>query len=244
MVAVARTGIAYVSTNGGTTWTPITVTSATNLEGAAISADGQTMLLSDYAGRIFTSTNAGSSWTQQTATGLNSLVVDMTPDGTKMVAADDDTGGSIFISEDSGVTWVPQAVGGGKDWSWISMSDDGLTIIASTFGDYVYVSRDGGDTWEQQTDIGTNSWWSSVAVSGDGLRLLAIPSDDQPFRAVLGATTTAPPSGGGVGGQNASAGGSVGTLANTGADLRIYVSVAIAMIMVGLISSGRMLIRK
>lgn len=60
-----------------------------------------------------------------------------------------------------------------EDWTSISISDNGQTMVASS--DYsVYVSTDAGETWEDTLYNGGSNRWTSVDVSGDGSVMAAV----------------------------------------------------------------------
>ena len=139
---------------------------------------------------IFTSVNGGENWAPASAPSQPWTSVAASADGNLMVAASTIRGiwnqdwgsafGTIFRSEDSGVTWT-QACAPTNSWSAITCSADGKKLAAVTgnprgysftpsFG-LIWVSTDSGKTW-RPTDTPTNNW-SAIASSGDGTRLVA-----------------------------------------------------------------------
>ncbi len=60
------------------------------------------------------------------------------------------------------------------DWRSIAMSSDGSKLVAAAYNSYLYVSRDSGVTWAEQTAAGLRNW-RAVASSADGARLAAEP---------------------------------------------------------------------
>ncbi|SEK78699.1 Uncharacterized protein SAMN05216359_10377 [Roseateles sp. YR242] len=104
-------------------------------------------------------------WTAEALTG-NWAAVAMSADGTRQVAA---TSGDLYVSTDTGGTWVQRLAG--QPWSGVASSSDGMKLVAVTNGGAIYHSADGGQTW---SDDGTARAWSAVASSADGQHLVAV----------------------------------------------------------------------
>ncbi|MCA9301739.1 exo-alpha-sialidase, partial [Candidatus Saccharibacteria bacterium] len=76
-------------------------------------------------------------------------------DGTKLAAVV--SGGYIYTSTNSGVTWTEATSAGSRAWSSITSSSDGTKLAATIGGyddDYIYTSTDSGATWTEQTSAG------------------------------------------------------------------------------------------
>jgi len=111
--------------------------------------------------------------------------VAMSADGSKIVATVNE--GYIYVSNDSGVTWITSTSAGSRKWSSVAMTPDGNKIVAAVklsspngVGGYIYVSSDGGQTWNEREYGGPNPFnsaenqgWNSVAISEDGQRIVA-----------------------------------------------------------------------
>jgi photosystem II stability/assembly factor-like uncharacterized protein/IMP cyclohydrolase len=80
-----------------------------------------------------------------------------------------------YPSRQSGASasWIRQNNSGARSWSDIASSDDGVKVVATVNGGYIYTSTDGGATWVERTNAGYRSW-SSVASSSDGTKLVAV----------------------------------------------------------------------
>jgi len=185
----------YISEDAGLTWRQSLATSGA-WTAVAASADGTRFVATStiipfwntnlqswdsFGGVIFRSEDSGLTWAQTSApTNYNWSAIASSADGTKLAAAAGSperpgyTGvprvGSIYISNDSGETWV-QTDAPTNDWSAISCSADGLKLVAAAV-DGIYTSANSGTTWTQ-TSAATNYSWACVASSADGVRLIA-----------------------------------------------------------------------
>lgn len=122
----------------------------------------------------------------------------MSADGNHLILGGRDGGelgeelNPLFVSHDFGETWenIAEDVDAEllNDWQAVDISNDGQTMVtASAYtidlettseGDgKIYVSEDGGDTWEDISPADV-SFWDFVAVSGDGSTIAALSSDD------------------------------------------------------------------
>lgn len=83
--------------------------------------------------------------------------------------------GVLYISTNSGVTWVPTGPSGvAYQWMAVASSADGSTLGAVPGGNAVCRSADAGATWT--TAVLTNStdvWSRSLSISADGTKWLA-----------------------------------------------------------------------
>lgn len=61
---------------------------------------------------------------------------------------------------------------GARSWAAIACSSDGSRVVVAAWGDYVYTSADGGNTWEKRTSAGVRNW-RSIACSSDGFKIVA-----------------------------------------------------------------------
>jgi len=52
------------------------------------------------------------------------------------------------------------------------VSQDGTQLVVYDFGKYVYISNDGGTTWQAQADLGVNSWSGGAFISNTGNALV------------------------------------------------------------------------
>ncbi len=99
--------------------------------------------------------------------------VTMSADGTVMAAAGST---NIYISTNSGTTWLPTSAPG-QYWAAIASSADGTKLIAaaSPVGIYsggIYTSTNSGASWLSNS-VPNPNYWNAVASSGDGTKLVA-----------------------------------------------------------------------
>jgi hypothetical protein len=126
-------------------------------------------------GGIYTSTNSGVTWAVTSAPNLGWKTVAVSSDGQKMVAS---TGGAIYTSIDGGANWISRR---SLPATSVASSADGKNLIAGMGGnvstDGVFTSNDYGVTWARRlsgtdSDL-TKGTWSPVAVSADGVTMMA-----------------------------------------------------------------------
>jgi photosystem II stability/assembly factor-like uncharacterized protein len=143
-----------------------------NWNAIAASSSGQISYACVTVGRMYKSTDYGVTWTVVTDannninTDLNWSDVAMSSDGTKIfgcVATLGTTGGYIYRSIDSGVSWTPEHVP--TDWRGIASSNDGVKLCACAYQDKIHISDNGGDTWEE---IDGSKKYLSICCSSDG----------------------------------------------------------------------------
>ncbi|MDD5139354.1 MAG: hypothetical protein PHY43_03720 [Verrucomicrobiales bacterium] len=148
------------------TWTQ---TSA-NTYGAsiALSADGKTVM-SVGSDQPVISTNWGVTWTAF-APSLYFGDIASSADGTKLIAVRGFNDDCIYVSIDSGNSWMPTG-SPIQRWASCTSSTDGTKLAAAARNGFIYTSTDSGTTW-QTNNSPTNSW-QSLASSADGAKLAA-----------------------------------------------------------------------
>ena len=193
-------GYIYTSTDYGATWVERTSPGSKSWFEITSSSDG-TKLAATMApdtetapSYIWTSTDSGVNWTQRTSSGSKFWrSITSSSDGTKLAAFGlniiiniedgyrtwdyDISGGYIYTSSNSGVTWTEITSAGKRYWNDIASSSDGTKLVAigsnRFFGiGYIYTSTDSGTTWVQQTSAGSKNW-RCITSSSDGIKLAA-----------------------------------------------------------------------
>jgi hypothetical protein len=147
-----------------------------NWNAVASSSDGRRLAAAVNGGQIFVSDDAGANWLAHApSNNWNSLAA--SADGSKWVASV--SGGSIYTSADYGVTWNETTSGTGP-WVCVASSADGSRLVAvkSGYASYgIYVSANSGLSWSQvyaqTSSLELHQNWTSVALSADGLTILA-----------------------------------------------------------------------
>ena len=180
-------GYIYISADLGVTWVsnsipPIGYTAVS----VASSANGTKLVAAaNYPGQIFMSTNMGVTWTLVNFpwdVTLDSIAC--SADGSTWVvgggAAGDGSG--IFVTTDSGATWISNGVPalGHVYWSSVASSADGSTLVGvatsqnldSKGASLIFTSTNFGMTWIQ-ADAPVKAW-RGVASSADGCRLVGL----------------------------------------------------------------------
>lgn len=169
----------YFSSNGGSSWSTIAsnVSATTYFNSVATSSNGAILLAGggwNTGAQVYISSNTGSTWSTVSAVGTStrSWSVAMSYNGARMavVPAESSTTGNIWISSNSGGTWTRATSAGTTTWQNISMSGDGMKIVAikgNTANGNVTISVDGGVTW---STVGNSDGPSifSACISGDG----------------------------------------------------------------------------
>src|SRR5208283_2364388 len=172
------------------TWT-LTSAPANNWSSVASSADGSKLVATVNGGGIYTSTDSGTTWTPTSADNANWAGVASSADGAILAAViGRPQGGSVYVSRDSGATWnnrsilppLPANTFGfaaclSADGTKLAVVENFLNTLVHeyTYG-LIFTSADTGTTWNSGylSPAGANkSFWSAVACSADGNKLVA-----------------------------------------------------------------------
>lgn len=171
-------GYSYISTDSGTTWTPVTSVGKIAALGCSSTTDGKTLLTADATYHLNRSIDGGITWAHNTLSPkLYWRNIKSNGDGDIIIGAIVNGGGYV-ISRDSGDSWANIIIPGLDTTKYaaysVAISADSSTIVAG-FGakggswgsGCIYLSRDSGTTWNQITSL-PSATYTSVAVSGDG----------------------------------------------------------------------------
>jgi hypothetical protein len=183
VVAVVNQERTWISNNYGVTWTAALPTG--QWQRLAMSSTGQFIAVTNTGGFLYVSQNYGASFTRtsvaQVIEGQDIMSdVAMSADGSKvMVSTKSWTGvGKVFLSNNYGASFsaIPTSNLPIKDWQNVEVSGDGMTLLASSTYDVVWISRDGGSTWALSPVTGVsgltrNSTILSSAISYDGSKI-------------------------------------------------------------------------
>lgn len=182
-------GEIFTSQDQGGNWLARPNAGKRNWYRAATSADGLKLLASERHGQVYRSGDAGSTWEALTIDGSGGKPISdvvCSADGTTIIvstanAGSQDIAGKIFVSANSGATWVqrnPQSVTDDlQQWKDLAVSDNGMIIYAvSSFG-YVYSSVNQGQSWNvhETTSVGgtLKLHWKAITCSANGLKVAA-----------------------------------------------------------------------
>ena len=183
----------YTSTNFGSTWSYTSTGGAGNpftsgtygsdqgFISVQSSADGMNVQI---VGRddFYRSQDGGATWTSTlNISGRSSsccFYSAMSQSGQVVVVSYN--GNGFYLSKDYGSTFtqIPMASFNGHPGRTViygygsGVSQDGTHLVLYDFGKYVYISSDGGATWEAQADLGVNSWAGGAYISNSGVALV------------------------------------------------------------------------
>ena len=144
ILAGNTSGKLFLSTDEGVTWTTLNTGINANDGIWALAMEGTSFFAGTEAEGIFRSFNSGASW-EKANTGLTaSLFINLLAYGNNLVAATD---GDVYKSSDNGYTWIPADSGLTAIHIYSLASNDG-NLYAGSYGDGVFLSTNGGATWE------------------------------------------------------------------------------------------------
>jgi hypothetical protein len=189
VVFIAATNfVPYLSTDGGTSFTPLAgVPTGNEWVSVSVSDDGQKLLASQNAtlgspATIYSS-NGGSSWTTLTMPA-KAFTTAVSGDGSVMYAITSSSGGtnSLYASYDNGANWTilltPSTAMMTNGLLRMFTNTDGQSIAAGTWDGHYFASWDGGDTWDEGSD---RALWYGAGVSGNGQRFIFADQDNGPL---------------------------------------------------------------
>ncbi|CAK0771439.1 hypothetical protein CCP3SC5AM1_720018 [Gammaproteobacteria bacterium] len=137
----------------------------------ASSFDGTKLIAGTIDGKIYISLDSGASW-QQKAIVRQISGVSISSDGSKLFAIA--IGFPVAYSFDAGENWDVFNMDANHLWD-VASSSSGELIFAGGQNDFIYVSTDYGNTFEQKGIINN---WGPVASSSSGQVLVAISAGD------------------------------------------------------------------
>ena len=165
MVATAFGEHAWVSHDHGQTWTE--TAEVRDWVSAAISNDGQRIAIDGKADRVHVSSDGGRTWSAHTGVADWQSVASSS-DGLRLFAGVGPGvppvgSGSLWLSDDAGITWRTTAAGL-RAWYRVASSQDGQFLSASDAGGYLYISQDRGVNWAPRFREGPINF---ISMSGD-----------------------------------------------------------------------------
>ena len=148
------------------------------------------VLLAALGGFFALTSTFAQTWTQTSAPTKAWTCVASSADGNKLTAAVGYTHkGPIYISTNSGITWMTTSAPSNNDWNSIASSADGSKIVAEATSQLIYVSTNSGATWTQASG-GPSGSWTAVACSANGVKLVAASQIDYQTYAIYVSTNS------------------------------------------------------
>lgn len=160
LLAAEQDGYLWVKAGGA--WTAVMRVGKLAWRSVASSADGRTLFAAAAGGvwatppTVFRSSDGGATWLPTQVTTAPAAE----PQRTKLAASSDgtrlalivstETAGQahLYTSADGGASWSRQAGVGARSYRTLAMSPDGLRLAAGVDKDIIYLSADGGTTWQ------------------------------------------------------------------------------------------------
>lgn len=177
----AKQDSVFISEDAGSNWSllPLTGIPSNDWKQMKVSADGSTTLIADFLDYVFILTDTGYYWNALDPKGDMSTInwTDFALSG---------SGDSILILTYKDIYWSTDAgdnfsvITTGIDttgllWESAWLSPDGQHIMLTTYGGRIYLSVDGGQTWEEEQPAGNQSGnWGYVSGAADGTALIAL----------------------------------------------------------------------
>jgi hypothetical protein len=139
----------YTSSNSGVAGSWTLATNMSTVTALACSADGSRLVAaatpsSSSQMQLYVSSNGGSTWSANGPSGMWTAVA-CSADGSRMSAVGSD--GSVYISSDSGTTWIQSAVfPSNLSWAGATLSANGSVMAITASGGPIYTSGQGSTT--------------------------------------------------------------------------------------------------
>lgn len=191
VAAAAGASGVLTSLDQGGTWSPRMDVQLGNVEVLTMSIDGS-LMVAVAGGRVWTSTDQGQRWTccSSLPRHSGSRSVACSSDGSRLVAVDYayQQMGSIWTSQDRGVTWVERTSAGVRQWTAVASSGNGLRMTAAVSGGSLWTSDDSGATWTECAGT-SGQRWQFITCSQNGLILAAAAHQSGIWRSEDGGTT-------------------------------------------------------
>ena len=154
LVAVANADYIYTSADSGVTWIQQVGSGIKSWYKVACDSTGQYIAASDSPSspHIYISTDFGVSWIQKTSPNNIGSDIALSSDAAHLASVA--SSWAVSVSPDLGATWS-QASGGGS-WTCVALSSNGLKLFAGTAGGNVYISSDGGLSYDAVVSVGAS----------------------------------------------------------------------------------------
>ena len=183
-LANVRNSAVYLSNDFGANWTMLDIQTprCTRAQGAfwanvSVSDSGEYIALTELCkGSVWISSDFGAVFTERLSSAAlipNISDIEISGSGSRMILSTNDNVGSVYLSTNYGSSFnvigalnFPTA----KNWLAVEVSADGMTMLATSAEENVWISKNGGTTWQERDLPGNpfNVWLSGVTISADG----------------------------------------------------------------------------
>ncbi len=173
VAAAQANAVPIISTNQGSTWSPLNTLPTTEWYRITLSGDASTIVAAGYGQDLQVSHDGGSTWQDESILGpvLSNSSIAVSDNGD--VIAFTYSGGYVNVSTDGGATWQNPLAS--NLWTSIAMSGDGQKILVTAGYDSLYESADAGNSWNKVAAIPSSVFGNAVYVSDDGQVLALAP---------------------------------------------------------------------
>jgi photosystem II stability/assembly factor-like uncharacterized protein len=157
-------GVLEVTQDGGATWSPVGLLTASALHGVAVAATAGVMLAVGDAGVVLRSGDSGATWTAAAVPGAGDLQGIAMDGAARLVLAVDASGGA-WSSTDAGQTFVREATAS-VALAAVALADDDSAAIAVGSGGTV-LERAASGAWAT-VPTGTTANLRAAVIGDDG----------------------------------------------------------------------------
>ena len=168
-IATSTTGLIYISTNGGNSWSVRSIHSGNIKRRAIVASENGTQIFSAiYGGKIEYSSDSGNTWSVALNVTQNWIAIAASTNLQKIYALGYQ--GFIYQSVDSGATWE-KVTYPKLPWIAVAVSKDGSKAVAATKGGNIFNTPDSGESWTPRDE---KRKWVGVASSSSGDKFAAV----------------------------------------------------------------------
>ena len=184
IVVIATSVGIFKSTNGGTNFSALAYVDAAKT--IDMSSDGLKIVAANDGSAISKSVDGGASWVALTELGTNWNQIAISDDGMTIMGVAKGNAAGVMSSRNGGQSFTSANIGStfaDNQATFAAMSDDGLVLIASSYGSIPQMSTDRGLTWSASGLPAVG--WTGFALSDSGVptrRIIAITENARVYR--------------------------------------------------------------
>jgi hypothetical protein len=196
----------FTSADSGATWVSNMIPASSAIFVACPANGSKLVAAVNSPGQIFTSTNMGAGWEPVNFPFPGAILhsIASSADGSTWAVGGEGAGGNIYVTTNSGTTWISNSVENANIVSCASSADGSILVAVAANpdigigGGLIFTSTNFGASWTQADAPVKN--WTCVAASADGHELIgsALPDPFTPYQSAwnggiyLSQTTPAP----------------------------------------------------